>query len=471
MTTPRTRRAAALVLAIASAVVGLLLGQSYIDRLPHHAGYFLVPVADEVRVPLSKRPRHTAFIVVDGLRRDAAETMSVTQDLLRLGQCRISDQGSWTVSRPVYALLSTGLEVDRTGARNNDLTAPLAAESVWQVARAHGLRVSGSSHLPWFSQLFPAGFDRFATAESHRDDVFFGAELLDVNLFHPLYVDEAGHRHGGASPEYAVSVARADHEIARLLARLDLTQDLVIFTADHGHRAEGGHGGAQPEIKDVLVCFAGLNVARRADRAPFDGRTTAPALATLLGLPFPRHMRAGDDGLDAIWEIASFGDADRAYVEERRAAVGHFRDENRAELERSLGGAPGNWSRLYAREAQAQTIRGLLLVTIAAAFVAFRLRGARRRGERALVSAGWLAFALLVVWGVHRAGLGELDFTVINLKVRYVPRAFGVVGVAALVSAGVHTAVVRRAGHRASDMLTLVGLMLATMTSTSAKRP
>ena len=36
-----------------------------------------------------------------------------------------------------------------------------------------------------------------------------------------------------------------------------------------------------------------------------------------------------------------------------------------------------------------------------------------------------LAFALLVVWGVHRAGLGELDFTVINLKAAFVPRALG----------------------------------------------
>ena len=33
--------------------------------------------------------------------------------------------GTYTVSRPVYALLSTGLEVDRTGARNNEQTAPL----------------------------------------------------------------------------------------------------------------------------------------------------------------------------------------------------------------------------------------------------------------------------------------------------------------------------------------------------------
>ena len=253
------RRLAALGFCVVSIVVGFFLGEGYIDRLPRHAGYFLVAVDDEVRVPIPVRPRHSAFIVVDGLRRDAAETMRVTQELARAGQCRVSDQGSFTVSRPEYALLSTGLEVDRTGSRNNDLTAPLAAESIWQVARASGLHVSGSSHLRWFAQLFPEGFDRFAHQKSHVENVFAPetGELLDVNVFHPLYVDETAHQHGAASPEYAAAVARVDGEIAGLLARMDLSQDLVVMTADHGHRDAGGHGGAQPEIKNVLVCFAG----------------------------------------------------------------------------------------------------------------------------------------------------------------------------------------------------------------------
>src|SRR5262249_4815890 len=148
------------------------LGEKYISRLPNHAGEFLVAVPDEVRAPRPPRPRHTVVIVVDGLRADAAETMGITKDLVREGQCRLSDQGAYTVSRPEYALLSTGLEVDRSGARNNDLTTPLAAESVWQIARQSGLRVAGSSHLPWFRQLFPDGFDRFDAAETHATDVF-----------------------------------------------------------------------------------------------------------------------------------------------------------------------------------------------------------------------------------------------------------------------------------------------------------
>ena len=459
MPTAGVRRAVALIFALGCAVAGLFFGESYIGRLPHHQGYFLVPVPDEVHVPLSTRPRHTLFIVIDGLRRDAAEGMRVTQKLLEHGQCRVSDQGSWTVSRPVYALLSTGLEVERTGARNNEQTEPLAAESIWQVARAGGLHVSGSSHLPWFKELFPDGFDHYATGNSHADNVFQATPLVDVNVFHPLYVDEAGHHHGAASAEYAERVERADREMAGILEEVR-ENDLVVFVADHGHRAQGGHGGAQPEIKDVLLCFAGLHVAKRTDRAPFDGRSVAPALSLLLGLPFPRHMRAGDDGLDAIFEVASFGENDRAYVEDRRAAVTHFRDVNRAALEQFIGSAPGTWPRLHAREGEAQTRRGLMVLAAALIFLGLRLAGAKRRGERAVVSGAWVVFALFLTWVAHRVILGDLDFTVINLKIQFVPRAFAVVLLSALLAGAAHFVTLRRWDQLASDVLTLLGLVL-----------
>jgi len=457
------RRLAALAFCVVSLLVGFFLGESYIDRLPRHAGYFLVAVDDAVRVPIPVRPRHTAFIVVDGLRRDAAETMRVTQELARAGQCRVSDQGSFTVSRPEYALLSTGLEVDRTGSRNNDLTAPLAAESIWQVARASGLNVSGSSHLRWFAQLFPEGFDRFAHLKSHAENVFAPetGELLDVNVFHPLYVDETAHQHGAASPEVAAAVARVDGEIAGLLARMDLSQDLVVMTADHGHRNAGGHGGAQPEIANVLLCFAGRGVAQRADRTAFDGRSTAPALAMLLGLRFPRNMRAGDDGLDVLWEIARADSTNAAYLEGRRASVARFRDENRVALEGWLGGGPGTWPRLYAREARAQDLRlgAVALLVMVCAALSFRAR--RMSAPAALSTTTWLAFSALTVWCVHHAVLGDFDFTVINLRERFIPRAVAVAIVSALATVVAHVRIVGDRPRLVGDLLLLIGLLLA----------
>ncbi len=427
-------RAAVSVFLLLSMLVGAFLGDRYISRLPNHAGYFLVAVEDHVRAPMvTPRPRHTVVIVVDGLRMDSAETMTSTKRLLEHGQCRVSDQGGYTVSRPIYALLSTGLEVDRTGSRNNDSAAPLVAESIWQVAREAGLRVSGSSHLPWFRELFPDGFDRFTLARSHEDDVFATPEgLLDVNLFHPLYVDEAGHQTGAASPEYKATVARADVEIGRLLDRLDLTRDLVVLTADHGHRDAGGHGGAQPEIARVLTCFAGARIEKRDDRLAMDARATAPSLAVLLGLRFPRHMRAGDDVLDQGFAWTVDDASDTAYLADRHEAVARFRAENAAALQRWLGDAPGTWPRLYAREEAAQTKRAAAILALGVVLLLVRLWQTTRAtgvgwGRAALVMLTWLPAQVGTIWIAHQLVLGDFDYTVINLKARYVPRAFAVV--------------------------------------------
>jgi hypothetical protein len=438
---------------VAAAVIGFALGESYIGRLPHHAGYFLVSVKDEVRTTPRGRPRRTFFIVVDGLRRDSAETMASTRRLANAGQCRISDQGSYTVSRPVYALLSTGLEVDRHGARNNEETSPLAAESVWEIARENGLRVAGSSHLPWFRQLFPRGFDRFDVAESHAANVFQVGEFQDVNLFHPLYVDDAGHHHGGASVEYAAAVARADQEIEQLLDRIDLSQDLVVLTADHGHRDEGGHGGAQPDVRQVLACFAGPSVARRSDRAAIDGRVIAPALTLLLGLRFPRHMRAGDDGLDVLWDIAEPKELGEAYVADRRGAVARFRDENRAALERWVG-APGTWERLYAREARPQTMRLGLVAALALLGIAIRAR------RRPLETIGYIGAATLALYLAHRITLGEFDYTVVNRRERFIALALAAAVPSALVVTVAHAWFVRSRERLAESAVTAVTLLL-----------
>ncbi len=458
---------AACVFVLACMLTGLLLGDRYISRLPNHAGYFLVAVEDHVSAPMvTPRPRHTVVIVVDGLRMDSAETMMSTKRLLEHGQCRVTDQGGYTVSRPIYALLSTGLEVDRTGSRNNDSAAPLRAESIWQVARESGLRVSGSSHLPWFHELFPEGFDRFTLARSHEDDVFATPDgLYDVNLFHPLYVDEAGHQTGAASPEYKATVARADVEIGRLLDRLDLTRDLVVLTADHGHRDAGGHGGAQPEIARVLTCVAGARIAKREDRLAFDARATAPSLALLLGLRFPRNMRAGDDVLDQIFAWTKGDKSDAAYLADRHAAVARFRTENAAALTGWLGDAPGTWPRLYAREEAAQSTRTAAMLVLGVILLLLRLRQTTRAAgvamrRAALFTLMWLTMLVAATWLSHHLVLGDFDYTVINLKVRYLPRAFGVVLLAGAFAWVARVVQERAWAGLANDAVTFSALLL-----------
>lgn len=304
-----------------------------------------VSVADQVppqhRAP-GLRPRHTVLVVIDGLRADRAIAMQSVRRLRAAGQCLRTSVGALSGSRPVYAVISTGLEQDRTGSRNNDDTSPLQVQSIWQIARHAGLRVTAVSEFPWFRQLFPDGFDSYRLLGRAQDHVTATeSELGDLALIHPIYVDENGHDCGGRSPEYAAAALRADQELERLLDRMDLSRDLVVLTADHGHRDRGGHGAGSPDVGQVLTCFSGHGVQRQIQpeldlsrSELFDSRAIAPALAVLLQLPFPPNLRAGQDPLDSIWTLVDPGVYRAQYLADRRAAVQRFRELNRAAVGR-----------------------------------------------------------------------------------------------------------------------------------------
>lgn len=455
--TGRARRGLQLAWAVVLAAAGVAIGERYIPRLPNHAGYFLVPVADAVAEPVPARPRHAVVVVADGLGQRFARGLRVTARLQAAGQCRVTDVGPISVSRPVYAVISTGLEQARTGSRNNDERSALAAESVWEVARESGLAVAGVSDVPWWLQLFPRGFDRYEVLPE-ANDYFAAVELGDLTLIHPSYVDHAGHEEGADSAAYAAAVARLDDEFGALLDRLDLEHDLVVFTADHGHHPRGGHGGPAPEIAEVLTCFAGRGVARRAEAEPIHSHAIAPGLALLLGLRFPQHMRAVEDDLDHLFTIAATEAFAPAYLESRRAAVAGFRAENAARIAAWLG-APGGWRDLEGAEGRKQWRRaGVVALTTVAGFVAAaRLRRLGRR--RTLELAGWCVGVAAVTVALHVVALGSFDWTAINLRERYL-RAAALICLAP----GIAASVLRwrmRGAEAIGDELTLATLALA----------
>ena len=88
------------------AVVGIQIGERYISRLPQHDGYFLVASEDAVKTRV-ERPRRTVVVVADGLGGAYARGMRSAGRLQAAGQCRVTDVGPISVSRPVYAVIST----------------------------------------------------------------------------------------------------------------------------------------------------------------------------------------------------------------------------------------------------------------------------------------------------------------------------------------------------------------------------
>ncbi len=173
------------------------------------------------------------------------------------------------------------------------------------------------------------------------------------------------------------------------------------------------------------------------------------------------HMRAGDDDLDIIGEVVSAEPGNAAYLLDRRAAVERFRAENRRALDSWLGGAPGTWPRLYQRESAAQHRRALLVGLLVFIVGVVTLRARRMTARASAVTLAWLVFAVLAIWALHRAVLGEFDYSVINLRERFLPRAAIIGSSAALLVLGAHLGVVRVRERLLGDFLMLVGLVLA----------
>jgi hypothetical protein len=137
----------------------------------------------------------------------------------------------------------------------------------------------------------------------------------------------------------------------------------------------------------------------------------------LLQLPFPRHMRAGEDSLDTLWKLVDASAFSPAYLADRHAAVQRFRDENAVAVGRFLQKPQGSWSELY-QKAQLRQLGRALLVLFGAALLCFVLR--RRvldRPFRSLLfcSGTWLLF--MIVWTLLR---GSFDFTSMNERREFI---------------------------------------------------
>ena len=268
--------------------------------------------------------------------------------------------------------------------------------------REAGLTVTAASHDVWWQQLFPNGFGSYARVNEF-DDVFAVGPIGQLALFHPLDVDEMGHAYGAASAQYRAAAEKIDGQLQALIDRLDLKRDTVIVTADHGHSDRGGHGGRQPEIAQVLTCFAGLGVARSPGEGRFDARSIAPALAVFRGLRFPKHLRAGDDDLDSLWQLIDAAAFSPAYLADRRAAVARVRSENLAQLQQW---GFQSWPELYAHEQRKQQ-----LVLALSALTVLLLLYATRRSHGGWV---WLVAVAAASVGAFVAARGSFDGTAIN---------------------------------------------------------
>jgi hypothetical protein len=229
--------------------------------LPTGSGPGLVPT-----------PR-TRVILVDGLAAKMAHMLPSWMQLCRRGLALQVDVGFPTVSLPVEAALWSGLTqqqsgivyrsgvplippLDRRAIPAQVPSATAVAEYYGWIVRSLGFPITEPAADPNdpAKDLDPKGWKTRWEAQA-----FAAVQGPSPLAFvHILRVDSAGHK-AGMNAAYHQAAIQADEILGRLVAADPAARWFLL--SDHGHRPEGGHGGEERDIRQVMSCIAGPGVA------------------------------------------------------------------------------------------------------------------------------------------------------------------------------------------------------------------
>lgn len=251
-------------------------------------------------------------VVLDGLRYDAARKyMGYLEHLVEQGSvsCYRVQSELPSLSRPLYEVLLTGTPVSKNGITANHIVRPSHEESVFHLAVNANLRTAAVAYH-WVSELYnSAPFDPLADRHQHNvmkpiqhGSFYFEDHYPDSHVFadavylrsaydphflyiHSMNIDDAGHRYGGESKEYELSVRNADGLLATVLPIWMEQGYKILITADHGMNANGYHGGITSSERDVPLYTFGVDALPLAkeDQAIPQLRL-APLMCHCLGL-------------------------------------------------------------------------------------------------------------------------------------------------------------------------------------------
>ena len=225
-------------------------------------------------------------------------------------------------SRPIYETLMTGLPVCRHGVFTNRDVRPSRSESIFSLLKRDG-RVSAAAAYMWMFELycgdgtpFCLTRDRFAldgrgsvdhgifySSDSCPDEQLYAdAEFLrksyspDFLLVHTMSADDAGHRFGGLSAQYAQAAALNAELAASMLETWRNDGYDVVYTGDHGMDGLGLHGGDE-EIQRMVPLYVFSDKLECGDfsKDAISQLNVAPMVCRLLELEPSREMISPDE--------------------------------------------------------------------------------------------------------------------------------------------------------------------------------
>ena len=137
----------------------------------------------------------------------------------------------------------------------------------------------------------------------------FDPDVIFINFDE---VDGAGHSYGGASQQYQDEIEETDGQVGQLLSTIVSRPDFdsedwqIIVTADHGHKAGGGHGGHSELERTVPFIVSSQSLRQGYLTTPIGGEVShadvAPTVLDHFGVAIPGYYagfsRAAGPGSD-----------------------------------------------------------------------------------------------------------------------------------------------------------------------------
>ncbi|WP_067619977.1 alkaline phosphatase family protein [Alicyclobacillus acidiphilus] len=266
------------------------------------------------------------LVIVDGMSNQVAhERLGFVESLVERGQAlRATVQSVLpSLSRVCYEAIFTGTEPIVNGILSNEIVRRSTQESLFDRIRAAG-KTSAVFGYHWISELYQqAPFDHVRDRNLHDADhgithgrFYFEDHYPDTHLYveaedlrrrvqpdllvvHSMNVDDAGHKHGGLSPEYAGAVIRIDTLLAMMVPQWLSDGYQVAITADHGMDSVGYHGGTLDEHRIVPFYLLSSQLKKLGDsESTFSQVELADLICQLMQIaPAPSMTRFSPDRL------------------------------------------------------------------------------------------------------------------------------------------------------------------------------
>lgn len=357
--------------------------------------------------------RRVVVVLIDGLREDASRTMASINALRDRGADVTLTAPQPSLSYPTWTTVMTGAPPQISGVTTNWFEGPVAVETLLDVAAGSGrsVIVAGTDDLDTMfrasevataTALVPWSEDEYMTAgivdkALELDAAADGADFVFVLV---PDVDNVGHDHGGASPEYAEITAKVDADLGRLIDGLDDGATTFFVLPDHGHIDTGGHGGWEDDVIGTWAAMAGPGIRKTAAAAAL--ADVAPTVAVVAGLQAPQQ--AAGTTIDAVLDDPNGAARDADFVRGAGLALAYVDEvlgEDNAVTIDAID-APADLARIRAdadaeRLADERTDRlGMLLGSVLAALVLAAVIGVA--SWRALASALAGAAAYVIVY-------------------------------------------------------------------------